>query len=248
LNDRSGRQRQAGKYAFYATVHDVAQDGLADALPPADRPLLEEWRQSEKPGWFFIDSVDEAKLDGINLDRALRQLATAVLGAESRAHIVLSGRFTDWEFRRDLARLEQELPIPAKRTSPAPPLSPDDLVIRAIRHEQPKQADETVERPLVVAMMPLDPNRIRTFAEAKGGTNLDAFLAQIESNNLWRFVRRPLDLWMVQFWRTEGRLGSLSEMLENSLRERLREPNPGRGRRDPLDVAAGVLCVPTVAP
>jgi hypothetical protein len=116
-------------------------------------------------------------------------------------------------------------------------LSPEDLVIRAIRHEQPKQIDETVERPLVVAMMPLDRNRIRVFAEAKGGTNLDAFLAQIESNNLWRFARRPLDLeWMVQLWRTEGRLGSLSEMLENSLRERLREPNPGRGRRDPLDV------------
>ncbi len=237
LSDRSGRQRQAGKFAFYATVHDVAQDGLADALPPADRPVLEEWRQSDNPGWFFIDSVDEAKLDGIQLDRALRRLATAILGAEGRAHIVLSGRFTDWESRRDLARLEQELPIPAKRTAPAPPLSPEDLVIRAIRHERPKQAEESVERPLIVAMLSLDRNRIRMFAEAKGVTNFEAFLAQIESNNLWRFARRPLDLeWMVQFWRTEGRLGSLSEMLENSLRERLREPNPGRGRRDPLDI------------
>jgi hypothetical protein len=107
LNDRSRRQRLAGEFAFYATVHDVAQHGLADALPPADRPILEEWRRSDRPGRFFIDSVDEAKLDGIRLDRALRQLAAANLGAEGRAHVVLSGRFTDWEFSTTLFGLSK---------------------------------------------------------------------------------------------------------------------------------------------
>jgi hypothetical protein len=199
LNDRSARQRQAGEFAFCATVHDVALDGLIDALRPADRPTLDEWRESDRPGWFFIDSVDQAKLDGIRLDRALRQLATAIHGAEGRAHIILSGRLTDWEFRRDLARLEQELPIPTIRSAVTPP-SPEDLVVRAIRHERPKESLETPERPLVVAMMPLDRRRIQIFAKAKGVSNLDELISQIESNHLWRFARRPLDLeWMVQF-------------------------------------------------
>jgi len=57
--------RDAGKFAFYATVQDVAHDGLAATLVPADRASLTAWRGSEEPGWFFIDSVDEAKLDGI---------------------------------------------------------------------------------------------------------------------------------------------------------------------------------------
>jgi len=235
LKDRCGRQVEAGQFAFYATVQDSAHHGLSDALPPRERPRLEEWRRSDRPGWFFIDSVDEAKLDGVRLDRAFRQLATAIHGAEGRAHIIISCRLTDWEFRRDLQRLQEELPIPAKR-APPPPLTPDDLLTRTIRHERPTETADETQGPLVVAMMPLDPRRVRIFADAKGAKNLDDFVAQIEANNLWRFARRPLDLeWMVQFWSTHHRLGSLSEMLETSLKERLREPDLGRARRDALD-------------
>jgi hypothetical protein len=70
-------------------------------------------------------------------------------------------------------------------------------------------------------MAPLDPDRVRLFAAAKGAPNLDAFLEQIEAANLWRFPLRPLDLdWLVEFWESRGRLGSLAEMLENSLGSR----------------------------
>jgi hypothetical protein len=87
-------------------------------------------------------------------------------------------------------------------------------------------------------MLPLDKARVRTFAAGKGiqTSDLDEFISQVDAANLWHFARRPLDLdWMVQFWRTNRRLGSLHEMLENSLAERLREPNTDRGRRDSLD-------------
>ena len=51
------------------------------------------------------------------------------------------------------------------------------------------------------------------------------------------FARRPLDLdWLVQFWQNHGCLGTLAEMLENSLTERLNETNADRARRDTLDV------------
>ena len=97
-------QTSAGKFAFYMTVQDVGRDGLENALRPADRTRLSAWRSSTESGWFFIDSIDEAKLDHIKLERALRHIACGIVGAEGRAYIVLSGRHTDWEFARDARR------------------------------------------------------------------------------------------------------------------------------------------------
>jgi hypothetical protein len=57
LRDQCWRQKDAGEFAFYATVQDAARDGLSEALSPAERPTLDEWRRSDRPGWFFIDSV-----------------------------------------------------------------------------------------------------------------------------------------------------------------------------------------------
>ena len=103
---------------------------------------------------------------------------------------------------------------------------PNEVLISTIRHERRKEQAPTVEEPLVVLMASLDAERVRRFAAAKGAPNLDAFMAEIEAANLWRFARRPLDLdWLVQFWRSHGRLGTLAEMLESSLTERLNETN-----------------------
>ena len=88
--------------------------------------------------WFFIDLVDEAKLDGIRLDQACRELAAGVHGAEARSSIILSGRLTDWEFKRDLRRLNEELPIVTEKISPAP-LTGDELVLRVIHNEVPEE-------------------------------------------------------------------------------------------------------------
>jgi hypothetical protein len=87
-----------------------------------------------------------------------------------------------------------------------------------------------------VLMSPLDPERVRIFAAAHGAADLDALLDQIERAHLWRFARRPLDLdWLVRYWRAHGRLGTLAEMLESSLNERITETNPDRVRADRLN-------------
>ncbi len=234
MKERARILSASGEFAVYATVQDVGHRGLAGALRVNDRRRFEAWLASEQPGWFFIDSVDEAKLDGIQVDQALRRVATEIHGAEGRTHLILSGRLTDWEFRRDLQRLEEELPVPPVQPA-LPVLTPDEFVLRVIRHEKSTEDEQPTPRPIVVVMMPLDANRVREFAKGKGAKNLNDFIAQIELANLWRFAGRPLDLeWMVQFWARHQRLGSLAEMLENSLEERLRETDPSRSRRDAL--------------
>ena len=237
------RQRlDAGYPSFHATLEDVGRGGLELALRPADRIRLAAWLHSDEDAWFFIDSVDEAKHSGIKLRTALRAIAVAIAGAERRAHIVLSGRYTDWQFRQDFAQLNEELPIPADQALPPPP-TPDELVISTIHHERPAPPPPP-EKPIVVVMTGLDEERVRLFAKGKDVQNLETFIEQIEAANLWQFARRPLDLdWLVEFWHGHGRLGSLAEMLEVCLAERLQESNLDRARQDSLDAARAMHAV-----
>jgi hypothetical protein len=144
MKAQSRRLSDAGRFAFYAKVQDVGRQGLDGAMRIADRLRLTAWRESSDPAWFFIDSVDEAKLDGVRLERALRQIADGIHGAEGRAHLLLSGRFTDWAFRRDLARLNDELPIPGDQRMPPAPTA-EELVIKTIRYERAPEAEPTAE-------------------------------------------------------------------------------------------------------
>lgn len=234
LTEQARRQSAAGKFAFYATVQDVGRDGLESALRLADLERLNAWRSSSEPGWFFIDSIDEAKLDNIRLERALRQIANGIVGGEGRAHIVLSGRHTDWEFARDARRLNEELPLPRESAAePVPPLH--ELIRRVLRHEKPPEPTPA-ETPLIVVMAPLDADKVRTYVAAKNAPELDDLIDAIQAANMWDFARRPLDLdWIVRYWRDHGHLGSFKAMIEASLRERVREVDPDRARRDPLD-------------
>jgi hypothetical protein len=192
------------------------------------------WHASIDDAWFFLDSVDEAKSRGIRLERAVRRLADAIRGAEERAHIVLSGRITDWEFRRDLKSLNEWLSVSIRDVTPGK--TPEEELLRIIRQEQRGEKEPNPEQPFVGIMLPLDRERIRLFADAKGTPDLNKFLERIEAADLWHFASRPLDLdWLVKFWQSEGRLGSLAEMIERSVSERLKETNTDRVRSDALD-------------
>lgn len=238
LREQARLQSATGKAAFYATVQDVGRDGLDKALRRGDRTRLATWRANSDQGWFFIDSIDEAKLERISLERALRQLADGIAGAEDRAHIVLSGRHTDWEFARDARRYNEELPLPQPPAGPAPSL--ETQIRRALRYED-RPNPVPVESPLVVVMEPLDEDRVRAYGAGKGVPNLDELMSAIGSANLWDFACRPLDLdWIVRFWLSHRRLGSLTEMIDASLRERVRESDPERDRRGSLDVERGM--------
>jgi hypothetical protein len=235
LKEQDRLKLAARQFAFSATVEDVGRDDLDGALRAVDRARLAAWRASTEAAWFFIDSVDEAKLNNVRLEKALGCLADGITQAEHRAHIVLSGRYTDWEFRQDFERFNELVPIPQDQVVPPPP---EEVLISTLRRERPRQKGPPAEEPMVVVMAPLDAERVRHFAEAKGAPSLDEFMAQIDVANLWRFAQRPLDLdWLVEFWRSHGRLGTLAEMVESSPRERLQEKNLDRARRDGLDVA-----------
>ncbi len=226
------------QYSFHAAVEDVGRDGLEQALSVSGRESLNAWRASNEEGWFFIDSMDEAKSSGIRLEKVVRRLADGIDGAEQRAHIILSGRITDWEVLKDLESLKRWLPVCSKASKPE--VTAEEELLKIIRQERrPDEAPPPPELPFVARMLPLDRDRVRRFTDGKSTPNLDRFLEAVEAANLWHFARRPLDLdWLVRFWQSEGRLGSLAEMVERSISERLKETNIDRARGDTLDSTA----------
>ncbi|HEU5400209.1 MAG TPA: hypothetical protein VFU86_02560, partial [Terriglobales bacterium] len=243
LEAQAKAQRKAGRSAFYVTVQDVARSGLPAALSYRDRELFAAWKKSEDPAWFFVDSVDELKLDGMRLETALKELSDAIEGAAFRANILLSGRITDWEFRGDLARFEEFLPIPLVREAETP-RAPREELVRVLNHERRRERAEGMPKPSVLLMTPLDSDRIKRFAAAKGVERVDEFVSAIDEANLGNLAARPMDLiWLIEYWQRNHRFGTLVEMLEASITERLRETNPQHGRKDelPTDKAEAAL-------
>jgi hypothetical protein len=226
-----------GQYSFYMRVQDVARDGIDGSLGILDRQQLDGWRASDKKAWLFVDSVDEARLNGLRLETALRKLANGIHPAAARAHVFISGRVTDWEFCADLKRLSEVLPVPPDHPR-RPPLSPETILGQVIRGEyrRPDENAAAAEQPIVVVMAALNEARVRAYASANGVTHPEAFISAIQEANLWSLARRPLDLnWLVAYWRRHARLGTLSAMMELSLAERLQEPDPQRARTDPIE-------------
>ena len=234
LRAQADTQQKAGRFAFYVAVQDVARVALPTALSARDRLAFAAWKSSDDQAWFFVDSVDEAKLSGFRLETALKELADAIEGAAIRANIILSGRITDWEFRADLARFDEFLPVPIALETEVPQ-APRDALVRVLNQERTRRNTEAKKNPSVFLMIPLDRDRVRSFATSKGVERVDEFITAIETANLWSLAARPVDLiWLVEYWRRNRRFGPYVEMIETSITERLRETNPQHGRKDEL--------------
>jgi len=234
LRNQAALAKSADKFSFYATVQDVSNKGL-DRAVGKELSNLKKWRDSEEPAWFFIDSIDEAKNLNTTFESALMELAAGIAGGEARAHIVLTGRHSAWEFVRDLNTLNRELPIPSQPEELVK-IDPNELVINAMHAGKSKEKDKTeTEQPLVVVMLALNADRIKLFAKGNDVKQCDEFFDALLASNLTSLARRPMDLsWLVGYWLGNNRFGTLREMLGMSLDERLTEANPDRARTDRL--------------
>ncbi|MGZ8287708.1 MAG: hypothetical protein ACXW3B_00565 [Telluria sp.] len=224
-----------GKYSFLLTVKKVGAEGFENSLTPKQRSRFERWRASDEPAWIFVDSVDEAKTAGVPLRDALAHIADAIEGAEARAHVIFSGRPTEWEYRKDLHAVMELLPPPS-HGSALDAIDIDALVIKAIdRERQPPAPPEG--HALIAIMAPLDNDQVEAFARGKDVQDVSEFLQGLDYAHLWPFARRPSDLdWLSRYWRTHRKFDRFERMLEMNLIERLTEANPERSRTASLDL------------
>jgi hypothetical protein len=236
--------RDLGSPAFYATIEQLADRRLI--FSPAERTLFETWKAGADRAWFFLDSVDEARLNRKRFDDALRHLV-AELGTErGRASILVSSRVSDWKGKSDRRTILDILPVP--RPAPAPAAAPAgdrdaallDPIFERKEPEQPKRGKEGKQKPelLVIRLVPLTDEQRRNFAQANGIRDLDAFMDAIERQGLDVLAERPGDmLELVRYWIDHKQFGTLTAMTEAAVAAKLNEPDKYRPDNTDLTVA-----------
>lgn len=95
------RLRRDGANAFVVDIARLANDGLPDAVLQKYRPSFETWAHGDEAAQFFLDSLDESKLQRASLERAFAKLRTGLKTAVERASLVLSCRASDWSIAAD---------------------------------------------------------------------------------------------------------------------------------------------------
>jgi len=223
FRERATALREDHKDAFFAAIEQLAELGLARTLGTAKADLFETWRRSSRPGWLFLDSVDEAKLQRHSFTAALAKVAEALGDAAGRARIFISCRGTDWDPVADFEVVQDQLPPIAEAASFAAP-DPDEVLLSVL--DEPKAKPATTARPeiLVFSLTNLTSSQQRAFLVDRKVDDIEAFEQAITLRGLGPLAERPGDLDMlVNAWKSTGTFGTLREMVETHVTDRLRE-------------------------
>ncbi len=212
-----------GKPAFFIRIEDIESD-FNTAFEIGEEEQFQSWLQSTEEAWFFLDSVDEARLENSRtFEKALRRFAKGIKRGAHRAHIYLSSRPYAWRPREDRILLDEILFLAA----------PQEEVDREEGQQSEFQSALTV-----YTMSPLDEERVRHFCEARTANDINRLLHEIERANLWSLAERPFDLeGILAKWDEDSALGGRLELLQHNIDKRLRDDhNTNRAQRQPLNL------------
>jgi hypothetical protein len=231
----------ARRAAFFVTIEELADHGFEAALEPATAQTFEQWRGGTGDAWFFLDSLDEARLNRKSFDMALKRFARALGPSIERARILISCRVSDWKGSEDRGFIERLLPAwerPKESDPKANALL--DPIFKQRERSRTRPSAEPERKPnelLVVQLVPLDLDQCRTLAVHLGVQNADEFISGIRQNGLEAFAERPGDVIdLADYWKSYGRFGSFAEMVEHSINRKIGERDNYRPDNDTLTI------------
>jgi hypothetical protein len=226
MQRRATALRETGKDAFFLRIENLV-DGIESALEIGTPEALSDWLEGEAEGWFFLDSVDEARLESpVAFEKALRAFASRLGPSLHRAHVLVSSRPYAWRPRLDRELIERLLPFRADQSS-------SETIENG--HDAEDQAKEDLGSPKVWWLQPLNREDIRFFALQRGAQDVDLFLDAIERASLWSLAERPFDLDdLIGAWKDGRPFTSRLEVLREGIARRLQEIHPDRDERQPL--------------
>jgi hypothetical protein len=230
FRNQTNKLLAAGQPAFFVRIEELADQGFEAALEPGNAKTFERWRDTSGEGWFFLDSVDEARLNRKSFETALKRFARDLDRAAERARVFISCRMSDWRSREDRALIERLLPAWEQPQTPGGNDNSNPL-LDPIFNE--KQDSKTRPRPqlerkpnelLVLQLVPLSTDQCRTLAAHLGVHNVGSFSTSITQNGLDAFTERPGDVIdLVDYWKSYGRFGPFAAMVEHSIDRKLSE-------------------------
>ncbi|ULB09615.1 hypothetical protein ORIO_06725 [Cereibacter azotoformans] len=231
MKRRAEEKREADKAAFFIRIEDIDED-FELSLEVGDDEAFEGWLSSSDDAWFYLDSIDEARLDDPRtFAKAIRQFARKIKAAQHRAHIVISSRPYAWRSYTDYAMVQKYLPNARHKTKVVETVGADELTLDHI--EETSEADDGLS---VYVLNDLSEADIRAFAEARGVADAELLVEDIQRRNLMAVAARPFDLEsIIAKWKQDGELGSRFDFLSFGIDQRLSEINPDRDRQQPLN-------------
>lgn len=223
LRHRAGILASQGKPSFFIRIEDIEVD-FYEAFEVGEEAQFQKWLQSTDEAWFFLDSVDEARLENPRaLGKALRRFAKGIKRGEHRAHIYLSSRPYAWRPKDDRRMLDEILFLAAPQEGGGD---------EADQQSRPQSALT------IYTMRPLDEERIRRFCVDSAANDIDRLLQEIERANLWSIAERPFDLeGILAKWAEDNVLDGRRELLRYNIDKRLRDDHSSeRAQRQPLNL------------
>lgn len=223
LRQRASVLAGRGNPAFFIRIEDIEAD-FYKAFEMGEEAQFQTWLQTTGEAWFFLDSVDEARLENPHdFERAIRRFAKGIERGAHRAHIYLSSRPYAWRPREDRRLLNEILFLAAPQEVEGSKEGPQS---------EPQSALT------IYTMHPLDKERIRRFCIDRSANDIDRLLHEIERANLWSLAERPFDLeGILAKWAEDNALGGRLELLRHNIDKRLRDDhNSDRAQRQPLNL------------
>jgi hypothetical protein len=188
----------AGAHGFFLELAYLAADGVSQSLLPEEEKQLNYWMASTDDAVFFLDSLDEAKLQRRTLREALRKLKRELRDQWARVRIVVSCRVSDW---RDSDRSAVEEVVPEEQRS-------------EIRVVQIAPLDE--ERVARLADH-LGVDDSAGFMRAVAASHAQVFAHRPVDVE-----------WLGAYWSHHGRIGQLRELIAVNVDAKLKEQSPQR--------------------
>ncbi len=186
-----------GKAAFFVPIEKLCDRELPKCLCPIDYSEFAKWESSTNSAYFFLDSVDEAKLKKKQFCSALSNLLPFVQNGLERAHIFVSTRPNDWKSAGDQAELESWL-NPGSAEPDSTPKTKDELLLDPIlndqRNQEPKSGtDEPQDRFQVTQwrLVPLNHEQRKLFINAKTADDFDAFEKELGQLGISHLASTP---------------------------------------------------------
>ncbi len=232
MKERARRLVEEGRFAFFLRLEFLDKEPTSDILSSDEVESFKAWKADKgAPAWFFLDAVDELKLIDGRLARAFRRLSKDLDGHIHRVRVIISCRPSDWRPVIDLATVKDWLPVSTEGGENTQG-SPDDYFLNSLKNERRQDTGTAEEGTAVatstavqmVAMLPMDEQRIRRFAEHSGVVDTTAFIDEIDPQNAGVFAGRPLDLSdLIANWSNFGRLGTRKQQHETNATGKLKD-------------------------
>ena len=231
---------EEGKSAFYIRIEELADEGFEQALDPNATHEFGKWKGGVDDGYFFLDSLDEARLNRKRFESALKKLAHTVSHALNRSRIFISCRVSDWKGAEDEQTIKRLLPLP-RNTPPQVTLDTEAALLDPIFNKQKtdleidiKDEDQTPDL-MIVRLVPLDEVQQKKLAQAVGIEDSSEFYQAIWQKGLESLAERPGDLIeLAEYWKTYKKFGTLFEMTQHAVDLKLSERDPFRPDNDVL--------------